>query len=93
MAAAVGPLNPVAFGLLKLPGVDNGVVTRAAADLGIPCFPIDVAMFEDPYAVTRTLRNLIASTPVGAVATARKLRKSLVQEVLDTPLLVKPTWA
>mgnify|MGYP001573957743 CR=1 FL=1 len=93
LAAAVGPLHPVAFGLLKLPGVDNGVVTRAAADLGIPCFPIDVAMFEDPYAVTRTLRNLIASTPVGAVATARKLRKSLVQEVLDTPLLVKPTWA
>lgn len=93
LADALRDLRPMAFGLLKLPGVDHGVVMQAAAALQIPCFKIDVAMFDDPYAVTRTLRNLVAATPVTAGRATPTRRRSLVQEVLDTPLLVKPFWA
>jgi hypothetical protein len=90
--------NPVAFGLLKIKShFGYNIVTDAAKDLGLPCIPVDPMMFEgdDPYAVPRTLRNLIASTPVGqqaAGAPVRK-RKTLVQEILETPLLSKPVWA
>lgn len=95
-------INPVAFGLLKVQsnlwggGYYRGnIVTSAAAQLGIPCFPIDEQMFtsDDPYAVTRLIRELIASTPVGEVANRVTRRKSLVQEILETPLLQKPVWA
>jgi len=91
-------LNPVAFGLL--PVVDQGwgrgaVVRSAAASLGIPCFEINQQMFEsdDPYVVTNTFRNLIANTPVSTTPTTRPARRSLVQQILDTPLLAKPAWA
>lgn len=88
-------LNPVAFGLLKVPGEDAGVVTKAAAVLGIPCLKIDAGMFTDVYAVTRTLRNLIATTPVGkgTIEAPRPARKTLVEEILGTTLLQKPVWA
>jgi len=93
-------INPVAFGLLKvvsnMGGYNRGsIVTDAAKQLGIPCFPIDAQMFEsdDPYAVTRLLRDLIAATPVGEKANRVINRKSLVQEILETPLLQKPVWA
>lgn len=93
-------IEPVAFGLLKVQGTGqyasgNGrVVTDAARALGIGCFPIDKKMFDDVYAVTRTLRNCIASVPVGAKAAVRRVaRKTLVEEILETPLLVKPVWA
>jgi 6-phosphogluconate dehydrogenase len=71
------------------------VVTDAAAQLGIPCFVIDENIFADAYAVPRTIRNLIASTPVGQKTTTRvtKPRVSLVQQILETPLLQKPAWA
>ncbi|MBT3222213.1 MAG: VWA domain-containing protein [Proteobacteria bacterium] len=86
-------LNPVAFGFLYVPGNmgDHAkAVENTAAELGIPCFGIDEAIFADPYAVTRTLRRLIASTPV---ATGAPHRQSLVEVILKTKLLQKPVWA
>jgi flavin-binding protein dodecin len=86
-------LNPVAFGLLKVPGEDYEVVQRAAAILNIPCFRIEEAMFNDPYSVTRTLRNLIANTPVTQRVTATMIqRKTLIQQILETPLLQVPVF-
>jgi hypothetical protein len=88
-------LKPVAFGLLKVPGENGNCVTHTAARLGIPCFPIEPAMFEDAYAIPRTLRALIASAPVvtmGRPAPAVK-RKTLVETILDTKLLEPPAWA
>lgn len=98
-------VQPVAFGLLHvesphgyprwLPAHQANIISRAAGMLGIPCFPIEEAIFDDPYAVPRTLRNLIASTPVRQVqvATAAPRRTSLVEEILKTPLLQRPIWA
>lgn len=90
--------NPVAFGFLKVrnnPGYD--AVVGTAAELGIPCFMIDQAIFADPYSIPRTLRNLIAATPVGKATVTRGAvvapRVSLVEQILKTPLLAKPAWA
>ena len=85
-------LNPVAFGLLKVPGEDYGVVVKSAGMLNIPCFKIEEAMFNDPYSITRTLRNLIANTPVTQRAFGSPVvaRKSLIELILQTPLLQKP---
>lgn len=96
-------INPVAFGILKVAsnqgqyfGV-NDIISRAAAELGIPCFNVDTKMFtaNDPYAINRMMRDLIASTPVGkrAPTYTAPVRKTLVQEIMETPLLVKPVWA
>jgi hypothetical protein len=90
-------INPVAFGLL--PAYDGGnrmsIVRDAATQLGIPCFHIDAAMFEDPYSVTRILTNLVAATPVGVAPVGQPVRrrKSLIEEILDTELLQPPVWA
>lgn len=88
---------PVGFGLLKVPGQNGSIVQDAARELGVPCFMIDQGIFADPYAITRTLRNLIATTPVGLKPVTqiapRVVRKTLVQEILETPLLTKPIWA
>lgn len=91
-------LRPVAFGLLKVPGGSGNCVTHTAARLGIPCFPIDVGMFADAYAIPRTLAALIASTPVVASASNFAApppvqRKTLVEQILDTKLLQPPPWA
>jgi len=92
-------INPVAFGLLKVKanmGYDGDIVTRTAATLGIPCFNVDEKMFtsNDPYAITRMLRDLVAATPVGKrIGPAVANRKSLVEEILGTALLQKPVWA
>jgi hypothetical protein len=90
-------LKPVALGLLKVSG-HGSVVRDAAAQLGIPCLAVDEKMFEsnDPYAITRMLRDTIAATPVGKrVGTVPefKPRQTLVEEILGTPLLTKPVWA
>lgn len=87
-------LRPVAFGFLMVgPEVNYwDAVDGTAAELGIPCFRIEESTFSDPYAVTRTLRNLIASTPAGATA-KRPTRASLVEQILATDLLDKPVWA
>jgi hypothetical protein len=63
--------------------------------LGIPCFRIQPDMFDDPYAVTQVLKNLISSTPTAspAMMVPRTPRKTLVQQVLETPLLQRPNWA
>jgi hypothetical protein len=89
---------PVAFGMLHVVADGWGdwgdVVTKAAAMLGIPCFKIDEGIFADPYAVPRTMRNLIASTPVGhKPAEVKTRRTNLIDTILKTPLLKKPAWA
>jgi hypothetical protein len=94
----VGPvqksgLDPVAFGLLEVRSPGHPPCARAventAQRLGLPCFRFDEQMFEDSYAVTRVLHDLIATTPVRA----RKDRPDLLGEVLAVPLLEKPAWA
>ena len=85
-------LDPVAFGFLYVRGAfGNGrdAVEQTARSLGIPCFGIDERTFDDPYAVPRTIRNLVAATPVGAVTG----RETLIDQILKTDLLEKPTWA
>jgi len=88
-------LNPMAIGLVEVPGDRGDIVERTAADLGIPLFKIDARTFADAYAIPWTIRALVAATPVGArpsTAPARA-RVSLVQQILATPLLQKPVWA
>ncbi len=90
-------LNPMAFGLIKVIGRqgDNGdSVRRTATALQIPCFIIDNRTFADPYAIPQTIRALIASTPVGQKGTAEASKRvSLVDTIIKTKLLTKPTWA
>jgi len=91
-------LNPVAFGMLQV-GNPAGYdcVTKTAAELGIPCFPIEEGIFSDPYSVTRTLRRIIAATPVSQTrmptAAVPKPRVTLVEQILKTDLLQRPQWA
>lgn len=88
-------LNPMAIGLVEVPGDHGRIVETTAADLGIPLFKIDERTFADAYAIPRTIRALVAATPVGARPTAApaRARVSLVQQILATPLLEKPVWA
>ncbi|MCA9491703.1 MAG: VWA domain-containing protein [Myxococcales bacterium] len=89
-------LNPVAFGMLEVIGswgTRGKAVEETASRLGIPCFRIDEDMFGDAYAVTRVLRDLIASTPVGVSTDKTSKRAHLVETMLRTPLLEKPAWA
>ncbi|MGF1465648.1 MAG: VWA domain-containing protein [Sandaracinaceae bacterium] len=87
-------LRPMAFGLLKGGQYDGHAVTRTAAELGIPCFSIDDKTFQDPYAIPRTVRALVAATPVGVpTGGGGAPRVNLVQQILDTELLEKPVWA
>ncbi len=93
-AVQTSGLNPVAFGMLHVeaPGcADHGrCVELTATEMKLPCFRIDASTFDDPYAVTRTLRNLVASTPVKASVSNRV---TLVETILKTDLLHKPVWA
>ena len=87
-------LRPMAFGFLKLPGEDFGAVDQTAVKLGIPCFRIQENTFDDVYAIPRTIRALVAATPVGAVARAAAApRVTLVDTILKTELLKKPIFA
>jgi hypothetical protein len=107
-AVEASGLRPVAFGFLKTVafggaagwrarhyGADNSTAVRETANrLGIPCLMLDDRTFEDPYAITRTIRALIAATPVGeAVAGRARPRVTLVDQILQTELLQKPAWA
>lgn len=86
--------KPVSFGLLKLPGDAGSAVSGTARALGIPCARIDEKIFEDPYAIPRTLRALMTATPVGQIAEpVRVPRVTLVDQILQTDLLTKPAWA
>lgn len=90
-------LRPMAFGFVKVgtPYAGYRAVTGTAAELGIPCFMVDANTFADPYAIPRTIRNLVAATPVGQAnrTVAYVPRKSMVDTILDTDLLKKPAWA
>lgn len=88
-------LNPLAFGFLYVPGnMGRGnAVVGTARELGIPCFMIDEKIFSDPYAVPRTIRALIAATPVNQAAVQARPRVSLVDTILATKVLAKPAWA
>lgn len=95
-AAAVrqSGLSPMAFGLVKLPGDNASAVSSTAAALGIPCFRIDERTFEDAYAIPRTIRALVAATPVGQQHTAAPVkRQTLIDTILKTELLKKPAFA
>jgi hypothetical protein len=88
-------INPVAFGLLKVRECPGSAVRDTATRLGIPCFLIEEQTFSDVYAIPRVLRALIAATPVGKTRGGPVFvpRVSLVDTILNTKLLVKPTWA
>ncbi len=86
-------LRPMAFGLIK-PSGSGKVVQTTAAMLGIPCFMIAQETFADPYAIPRTIQALVASTPVGTPVVPRAApRVTLVDTILKTDLLKKPSWA
>lgn len=91
-------IKPMAFGFIRVTGSD-GTFRRAVQDtavrLQVPCFMIDEKTFNDVYAIPRTIRNLVASTPVGVAArnVVQPIRVSLVETILKTDLLVKPAWA
>lgn len=91
-------LRPMAFGLIKVQpnmGAPGMAVQATATRLGVPCFMINERTFEDVYAIPRTIRALVAATPVSATARADPAfkRVTLVEEILKTPMLVKPAWA
>ncbi|MFT5685934.1 MAG: hypothetical protein ACI8RZ_006889, partial [Myxococcota bacterium] len=86
-------MSPAAFGFLYVPGNggnQNRAVEGTAQELEIPCFRISEDMFGDAYSISRTLRNLIAATPLGERKTTRK---SLLTTILETELLARPLWA
>lgn len=88
-------LNPMAFGLLRVRNSQWTCVQDTARILQIPCFPLDEATFEDPYAIPRTIRALVAATPVGQAPQrqAAVARVSLIDTIIGTDLLQKPAWA
>ena len=100
-------LVPMAFGFVKTTastgaasgryrqGYEYAAVRDTATELGIPCFMVQEDTFEDPYAIPRTIRNLVAATPVGQTRPGRSTPKrvSLVETILKTDLLQKPAWA
>lgn len=91
---AQSKLRPMAFGFLMLPGENFGAIDLTAAALGIPCFRIQENTFDDVYAIPRTIRALVAATPVGVIArVAATPRVTLVDTILKTELLRKPAWA
>jgi hypothetical protein len=86
-------INPVAFAFIKVRVNGYSAVRDTAQALGIPCIMVDQNTFEDPYAIPRTIRNLIAATPVGRAPARIQQRETLVDVILKTPLLTKPAWA
>lgn len=85
-------LRPMAFGLVRLRNSPMTSVQDTAANLGIPCFLIDERTFDDAYAIPRTVRALVAATPVGQ-RQGTKPQKALVEQIVETELLTKPVWA
>lgn len=95
-AVRASKLRPISFGFLKVKGTPGyTAVTSTARELGVPCFMIDTNTFSDPYAIPRTIRNLVAATPVGQVPrqVTQAPRVTLVETILKTDLLQKPAWA
>lgn len=95
-AVQASGLRPAAFGLLRIQGgygMSRTAVQSTATSLGVPCFMIDENTFDDVYAIPRTLRNLIAATPVSTNPSRKSVRKTIVTQILETKLLEKPAWA
>ena len=105
-AVRASGLNPLAIGFVKVTATTGAAGYRAmqgyaasavrdtGAELGLPVFMINEATFADPYAIPRTIRNLINSTPVNRnVQRATPVRVTLVDAILKTELLKKPVWA
>jgi Mg-chelatase subunit ChlD len=87
-------LAPMSFGLVRVGGGRGRAVRETARVLGIPCFEIDERTFADPYAIPRTIRALVSATPVAAATPDQpKARVTLVETILKTALLTKPSWA
>ena len=86
-------LNPLAFGFVKVRNSAYDAVRGTAQELGIPCFMVDEKTFADPYAIPRTIRNLVAATPVNQTRVAPTPRVSLAETILNTEILKKPSWA
>lgn len=90
-------LRPMAFGHVQVGHYSTNAtrlaVENTARKLGIPCFMVDKSTFEDPYAIPRTIRALIASTPVNRAPGRAAPRKSLIEQILEHELLQKPVWA
>jgi hypothetical protein len=96
-AVRASGINPVAIALVPVISPDPrfgraDCVRTTATELGIPYFEVDTRIFDDAYAIPRTIRNLIASTPVRAVPRTSVVapRKTLVEIILETPLLAPP---
>lgn len=89
-------LRPMAFGFVYTPGSDGNhraAVQETARILEIPCFDIKAETFADTYAIPRTIRALVAATPVGTRERAPVQRFSLAETIQKTELLRKPAWA
>lgn len=101
-------LNPLAFGFLKTMPTGGAALYRrqnfaepaavrlTAQVLGLPCFMLEEKTFEDVYSIPRTIRALVAATPVSQVLKQQApvfQRVTLVDTILKTELLVKPAWA
>ena len=95
-------IKPVAFGYLRVVDPtgrfkEGNTVQMAARHMEIPCFNIDETMFtsNDPYAINRVLRDMIAATPVVKAGAGRVAapRFTLIEQILKTPLLERPVWA
>jgi len=100
----VSGLRPMAFGFIKVEsnwGMAGRAVQDTARELGIPCFMIEESTFGepgedlDPYVIPRTIRNLVAVTPVGQYHGVQRVapRVTLVDRIMKTDLLHKPVWA
>lgn len=96
-AVRASELNPLAFALVPTPSRQYGrgtAVRETARILGLPCFEVEENTFADPYAIPRTLRALIAATPVGVQNVAvLKPRETLAEIIAKTEILKKPAWA
>jgi len=95
-AVTASGLSPVAFALVPVVSGRygrGGAVTETARRLGIPCLEVSEETFSDPYAIPRTIRNLIAATPINITAVRQAPRVSLIETILQTELLKKPAWA
>ncbi len=89
-------IRPMAIGFIEVVGTDGmhrQTVVGGATALGVPLIRIDQTTFSDPYAIPRTIRNLVAATPIGATMAPAVRRKTLADEILETQLLAKPAWA
>lgn len=70
----------------------DGVLTKTSRTMGVPLIRVDTALFDDPYALPQRFTELLKTTPVTARAVTTA-RQSLVDLILNTPLLKKPSWA